>query len=83
MALRRRNYKIEDLNRTELDLLAKASYIPKDHFMCFGKYYHKLYALNLVDKELQLTNDGLSMARAWVQYREEERSEKAKSKVQD
>ena len=77
---KKKEYTVRDLTRFELDLLTKASYIPADHFMCFGKYYHKLKSLNLVDNEYQLTPEGRSMARAWAQYRAEE---KANEKPQD
>ena len=75
----RRKFSNQDLTRDHLDLLAKALTIPQNHFLCFGRFYYVLYGLNLVDKENQLTNDGITMARAWMQYREEERSEKAKA----
>ena len=80
----RKTYKTEDLNRADLDLLAKALTIPEGHFLCFGKHYKKLSALNLIDHENLLTHEGKAMARSWVQYRSiEEESKREKSKSQD
>lgn len=80
---RRKQVRREDLTRDHMDLIAKASMIPQDHFLCFGRYYYVLYGLNLVDKENQLTLEGRSMARAWIQHRalEDERREREKAKA--
>lgn len=55
---KRKVYKIEDLTEADINMLAQAYSIPQDHFMCFGKYYYKLRALELVDDELQITHQG-------------------------
>ena len=73
--LMKKEYKISDLTKFELDLLVKASRLPTKHFLCFGKHYQKLSILNLVDHEYNLTNEGLTMAKAWERYQGEERSD--------
>ena len=52
------------MNKTALDLLYKASFLPAGHFLCFGIHYHQLKKLDLIDGENQVTYTG----RQFIKY---------------
>lgn len=56
---KRIEYKFEDITDTDFALLRKAYFLQDPaQFLCYGKHFYKLKALNLIDDENQLTFKG-------------------------
>lgn len=61
---KRKEPKLEDLTRDDLDLLKLAYFLQDPHqFVCFGKHYPKLRSLLLVDDENKITLRGRELTK--------------------
>lgn len=54
----KREYKLEDLNSSDLNHLFQAAGLPPKTWYCFGNSYAKLAALGLVDDDNSVTWKG-------------------------
>lgn len=61
----KRVYKMEDLTRTDIQLLAQAASAEQDVLFCFGMSGYKLLALGLIDEESKVTTDGIQAIRSF------------------
>lgn len=64
--LKRVPFKIQDLHKNEYELLKQSYFLHynnPEHFVCFGRYYSKLYELDLIDKENQITYVGRQLVK--------------------
>lgn len=62
---KKREYKMEDLNKYDIELLIQAASVPPEYFFCFGMTWYKLYALGLIDEDTKVTQDGLMAIRSF------------------
>ena len=62
---KKRVYKMEDLNKYDIELLIQAASCPADSFFCFGMAWYKLFALGLIDEDTKVTNDGILAIRSF------------------
>lgn len=62
---KKRTYKLEDLRKSDIDLLIAAASVPPEAFFCFGKAWEKLYALRLIDEDTKITNEGVMAVRSF------------------
>lgn len=58
-------FKITDVRQSDIDLMIASLSAPKDHIFCFGKAGIKLSALNLIDDDNKVTQDGIKMIRSF------------------
>ena len=56
-------YKLEDLRKSDVDLMLQSLSTPEGHFFCFGKAGIKLAALKLIDGENVVTQEGIAVIR--------------------
>jgi hypothetical protein len=66
---KRKSYTVEDLDYTDLELLAKAYTLQDDEFLCMGVRAYKLVALGLMSDENQITYEGRRFIWNWQQER--------------
>lgn len=62
---KRREYKMEDLNKYDVELLLQTANAEPEALFCIGKAGPKLYALGLIDSENRITNDGILAIRSF------------------
>ena len=60
----KRVYRMEEVNKNDIDLLRQAASTPKGSIFCFGLSWYKLSSLNLIDEESNVTHDGLLAIRS-------------------
>jgi len=46
---------MSQINPQAIHLLVQARFLEPEYFMCFGRYYHQLKKLELIDGEYNLT----------------------------
>jgi hypothetical protein len=77
---KRKIYKLEDLDYTDLELLAKAYSLDDQSFICLGLRGYKLIALGLMSDELQITYEGRRYM--WALQQEIKAKKKAETRTQ-
>lgn len=60
----RKRFKVTDLKPRDLDLLSIAYALPEDTFLCFGKSYSVLRALDLITEENKISWYGRKLIRS-------------------
>ena len=60
----RRRFKVTDMRQDDLDLLAQAYALPEESFLCFGKSYAVLKALDLITEECKISWYGKKLIRS-------------------
>lgn len=62
---KRKVYKLEDLTKSDIDLLIASASAPPEAFFCFGMSWFKLFSLNLIDEDTKITNEGIMAVRSF------------------
>lgn len=63
---KRRKWKIEDLTKTDMELLRTAAHLPDKSWFCFGWSFYKLLQLNAIDEDTFVTPYGAELVRAYA-----------------
>jgi hypothetical protein len=61
----KRVYKMEELTKSDIELLIQAASTPPEYFFCFGMAWYKLFALGLIDEDTRVTQDGIMAIRSF------------------
>lgn len=77
---KRKIYKLEDLDMTDLELLAKAYSLDDQSFICLGTRGYKLIQLGLMSDELQITYEGRRYM--WALQQEIKAKKKSENRTQ-
>lgn len=72
---KRIEYTFDDVTPTEVELMSKASGCPEGHWFMWGKYWNKMYHLNLIEEEGRLTPTGHAFLKAWWAREEAKKSQ--------
>jgi len=62
---KKKEYKLEDLRTSDIDLLIQSASAPPEAFFCFGMAWYKLYSLGLIDEDTKVTQDGVMAIRSF------------------